>query len=149
MNPDAAAKRAMKTPPLPSPAFYPVFLFLTLPSVVSSASALQAGQWDPRRGGRIRHHPASGKVAQLHLAHLHPSPHPHLPRRVGGPLTADHHYSSCTGGLSHLLCVVVACHMSECWPQGQQNPLFIFCWATPHTLHHYVSTLLIKCLGFI
>uniref|UniRef100_A0A8D0D141 GDT1 family protein n=1 Tax=Sander lucioperca TaxID=283035 RepID=A0A8D0D141_SANLU len=58
-------------------------------------SKLVNGAPDVEAGLRGRH--ASGKVAQLHLPHFPAGPHPHLPGRVGGPLAADHHYSSCAG----------------------------------------------------
>lgn len=155
MNPDAALAvagplcRTVKRRIRPSSPPQLLIQSLVL-HVVSSAAALQAGQRDPGRGGRIRHHPASGKVAQLHLAHLHPSPHPHLPGRVGRPLTADHHHSGRTGGALHLLrdrfivCFErCCCHMPHVWmlPSGRGPQ-----WEnkTTHTLHHYVSALLIK-----
>lgn len=101
---------------------------------VCAAPAFQASQWDSRCGSWIRDYRASGKVAQLHLTHLHPGPHPHLPGRVGGPLAAHHHYSSCPGGLLHLLlkhpavCLqyIESLNVHLRWPQCQTNLLFIF-----------------------
>lgn len=71
-------------------------------SAPPAAPAIETDEWHVGRGSRLQCGLTPAEVAQLHFPHLHPGFHPHLPRRVGWPLPADHHCLGSPRGLSVL-----------------------------------------------